>query len=566
MITPVCCGLPRPLHVSRLALALALSLPTWVSAQIVPNAGSALRESTPPERVIPPTPDVAPLPAAPLAPAVSAPAGASFMLKSVRFNGATVFPAEELQSVAAAQIGRQVTLADLQAIAQRVTEKYRRAGYALAQALVPAQDVTDGNVEISVLEGVLGRIRLQVDPATPIDPQFIERIASRLGTGRPLHGATLERVMLLLSDLPGVEAQAALEPGDEVGSTDLILSIGPRRRWDLTVDADNFGSRVTSEYRVGMLGRVNSPLRLGDNLDARAQVGFGGRLAYGRIGYELPVGADGTRIGAAYSRVDYELGREFAVLDGNGQADVFEVSVLHPFIRSRARNLFGRLGWQRKDLTDRLDLVDERSDKTIRLAYAGLAYEQRDAWLGGGYSSAGLTAYFGKLELDADTRTADRAARGTAGHFQHWNYSLSRLNALTSNSSVFFGVSGQFADNNLDSAERVALGGPRAVRAYATSEATVDEGHVANLELRYSINQALSVQGFYDWGWGRFSRKPAVGEGDNHVALRGYGVGAFWGGQDGLALRASLAWRVTERGETDSDRVPRLYVQVSKSF
>lgn len=551
---------------SVLAIAVAAAWPAVALGQALPDAGGALRESTPPARVIPPTPEIKGMPAVPPAAATVPAAGPSFVLRGIRFSGNKVFADDTLQALVEDRVGQAVTLSELESLAQRVTERYRAAGYLLAQAVVPVQEFGDGVVEISVIEGTLGKVSLQVDPAARVEPRVLERILSPLEPGRPLHGPTLERVMLLLSDLPGLSPQAALEQGDVAGATDLIVTVGPRRPWSLILDADNYGSRASSEYRVGATGRLNGPLRLGDNLDARAQFGAGGRLSYGRLSYELPLGGNGARLGASYSQVEYELGKDFALLDASGRAEVMELSLSHPIIRSRSRNLFGRLGWQRKDLDDRIGLIARRDEKSLRTVFAGLAYEQRDNLLGGGYTSAGITAFFGDLNLGGVTRTEDRSGPRTEGSFQHWNYELSRLNQLAGPLNLFFGMTGQFADKNLTSAEKVSLGGPRAVRAYAPAESTVDEGHVANLELRFSVTPELSLQGFYDWGWGKYSRKPAPGEGDNHVTLRGYGVGAFWGTADGLVLRTSLAWRVTDRGVTDPDRVPRLYMQVSKSF
>lgn len=564
---------PRPDAGSFLPLLYVLSVATGAAVpvaalgQVIPDAGRALREATPPSRVVPPTPDIGEgMPAQAPAPAAVAVGGPGFVLKGVRFSGSARYTDDVLQALVADHVGHRVTLSDLETLAQRVTERYRQDGYLLAQAVVPVQEFGDGIVDLSVIEGALGKVSLQLDPAAPVQAQVLQRILSRLEPGQPLHGPTLERVMLLLSDLPGLAPQAALEQGDVAGTTDLIVTVAPRRSWSLILDADNFGSRASSEYRLGATGRLNGPLRLGDNLDARAQVGAGGRLSYGRLSYELPVGGHGTRFGTSWSQVEYELGKDFAVLDASGRAEVMEFSLSHPIIRSRSRNLFGRLGWQRKDLDDRIGLIARRDQKSVRSVFAGLAYEQRDKLLGGGYTSAGLTAFFGNLDLSGIAHAEDRIGRRTEGSFQHWNYELSRLNQLVGPLNLFFGITGQFADRNLTSAEKVALGGPRAVRAYAPAEATVDEGHVANLELRYSVTPALSLQGFYDWGWGRYNRNPAAGEGDNHVTLRGYGLGAFWGTADGFVLRASLAWRVTDRGVTDSDRVPRLYMQVSKSF
>lgn len=547
--------------------ALLLNLPPTALAQAVPDAGGVLRETTPPSKVLPAKPEAAPLPGAPAEQKPAPPAaGPRVPLKAVRFSGNTVFSNDELQTLVAGSIGQSLGLSDLEALAQRVSQKYRAAGYMLARAIVPVQDVTRGEVEISVIEGLLGKVRVEVEPGAPIRPEVVERIASRLKPGRPLHGRTLERVMLLISDLPGISPQASLEEGD-AGSSDLLITVGPQRRWDLALDADNHGSRSSGEYRAGMTGRVNSPFMIGDNADLRLQLGSGGGLAYGRLGYELPLGADGVRAGASWSRLDYQLGKEFAPLDASGTADVLDLTATYPLIRSRARNLFGKLGWQEKWLDDKQAATGVATGKRLRGLNLGLAYEMRDGWLGGGYTSASASVFAGDLALESESqRNLDRGGLRTEGRFNHFNYAVSRLNALPGHFNLFFGITGQFADKNLDSAEKIALGGPRAVRAYAPSEATVDEGHVANLELRYSVMPELSVHGFYDWGWGRFNHDPVPGSGDNDISLRAFGVGAFWGGAAGFTLRTSLAWRAGERGSSGPDRVPRWYLQLGKAF
>jgi hemolysin activation/secretion protein len=552
-----------------LALACA-ALPCVGTAQVAtppPGAGSTLREITPPLRPPAPAPTFPEVPAAP-SPAAPQVAGPTFVLRAVRFPGATVFSEADLQAMTAASIGQRVSLPDLEAIAERVTARYHDAGYLLARAIVPAQDVTDGNVEISVLEGRIGQVRIELDPATPVSEAQVRAFAARIPVGEPLQQATLSRVMLLLSDLPGVLVEASIESGEVAGSTDLSISLKARRRWDLSFDADNHGSRSTSEYRVGLAGRWNSPFGVGDNLDYRLQLGNGKNVTFGRIAYERPFGTNGLRVAVAASRLEYELGKDFAALDATGKATGVDLAVTFPFLRSRTRNLFGKLGLLEKQLEDRFGAVSVVNRKRIRGLSAGLVFENSDRLLGGGYTSAGLTMLLGRLRLESGQQRADDAALGrTAGRFTHWNYNLSRLNALTSNTSVFIGLAGQLSNRNLDSAEKISLGGPRGVRAYAPAEATADEGHILNAELRFSPTAELSLQAFYDWGRARLHNSPRSFDIDNTVVLRGYGIGAYWGSRDGFLARASLAWRDSARGSADRiDRRPRLYVQIGKAL
>src|SRR3546814_3789117 len=105
----------------------------------------------------------------------------------------------ELDALAADYIGRQVAFDDLQQIAQRVTDLYLRRGYYLAQAVLPVQEVVDGVVEISVVEGRLGQVTVQVDPKAPIDEARVRAMLAPLQPCQPLHRAHYERALLLQS-------------------------------------------------------------------------------------------------------------------------------------------------------------------------------------------------------------------------------------------------------------------------------------------------------------------------------------------------------------------------------
>ncbi|HVK57004.1 MAG TPA: ShlB/FhaC/HecB family hemolysin secretion/activation protein, partial [Burkholderiales bacterium] len=379
-----------------------------------------------------------------------------------------------------------------------------------------------------------------------------------------------ERAMLLLSDIPGITAQSALEQGDEPGSTDLLLEINEAKRINVQIDADNYGSPNAGRYRMGASLRVNSPLEYGDNLDLRVLRTSGGGLDFARVGYELPVGSNGVRAGIGVGRLRYELGAEFAVLDATGTADVFNLVLTHPLIRSRGRNLFGKLTFEHKSLEDKIELVSLTSNKNTRSFGVGLTYEQRDGFFGSGYSGASLTLYSGNLDIEnADARALDQASDGrkTEGSFMKLGYQFSRMQNLSQRSNLFISLNGQATRKNLDSAEKISLGGAQAVRAYAASEVVADEGEILVLEYRYSFLPAFTVSGFYDAGWARVNHKPLPEDVENNRSLRGYGVGVVWIPGAGFSINASLAWRDTAQSRvTDEERDPRLYVYAVKTF
>jgi hemolysin activation/secretion protein len=555
----------------RDALWFGVMMLAWpaLHAQTVPNAGSVLRETAPaPHPVTPPAPQVLPLPAP--APVLAAEANAvTFILKRVEFSGNTAFDSATLQALLADQIGQRVSFADLEALAARVTAHYRDAGYVLAQAVLPVQDVAGGNVALSVVEGRLGQVRIESQGELAVPESVVRKVLAPLKPGTPLLKRELERVMLLLADLPGIAAQSSLESGSEAGTFDLIVDLKPAKRISYSFDFDNYGSRATRETRVGAFMRINSPFKRGDNLDLRVLSSTGKGLAFGRVGYETPLNYNGLRAGAAYAHMEYELIKELAALGATGQARVSEVSLSMPLMRSRADNFFGRLSLEHKALSDDLSAVSQSSNKNINSVGAGFVFEGRDNTGKGAYNNFGITMYFGNLSIGSPQElAADQGAGGlhTAGRNTRLSYQASRLQAVSAKTSILLAMAGQWSNSNLDSAEKISAGGARAVRAFAASSGLGDEVHVFNAEYRWAFRPEAAASLFYDHGFvSAVNHDPAPGV-DNKYALRGAGVGLSWNTKGGLSLRSSLAWRLGAKRPGEVERQPRLYAQVMQSF
>lgn len=504
-------------------------------------------------------------------PAAPAPA-ASFRLNDLRLNGAQALSSEELQSITQPYIGRDVTLDDLESLAQALTAQYRARGYFLAQAVVPVQTVQGGIVEISVIEGRIGKVEVLVAADAPIGEARVRRFLAPVAVGQVVNASAYERAMLLLSDQPGMRVSSALQEGTQTGSTDLTVEVAAAPRWAFTAEADNHGTKESGRYRVGGSARWLSPFGIGDNLDARLMVSNSNALQFGRLSYEAPLGSDGWRAGAGLSRINYELGGDFAALGAQGKADVLDLSLSYPVIRQRGHNLFLRLSADDKRLTDELQAFDASASKSVRDVGVGWTWERRDELGGGGYWSSAGTFYRGSLDLrDADVLARDQSAfgHGTDGSYSKLTFQLGRLQAVLPRHSVYLSIGAQRASKNLDASEKLALGGARAVRAYPSGEALVDQGVIGTAEWRWSFNEEITPFLFYDAARGRLSRTPLAQESDNTRSLRGYGVGISWSRASNFSINATLAVRDgTPAAQTDggSGGRVRLYVQLQKAF
>lgn len=501
-------------------------------------------------------------------PAVSVPSE-TFRLNDVRFTGAHMIDPAELRALAQPYIGREVAMADLEKLAASITSRYQERGYFLAQALVPVQTVKEGIVEISVIEGRLGKIDVQVAPDAPISAERVRGFLDALKVGEAVNADSYERAMLLLSDQPGIRVTSGLQQGIQPGTVDLSVEVVARPRLTGSVDADNHGTRESGRYRIGGSVRWASPAGIGDNLDARVMISNGNNLQFGRLSYEAPIGTSGLRAGLGLSSVQYQVGGEFEPLDARGRANVVDFSLSYPVIRQRGHNLLARLSIESKELKDEFRAVDISIPKRVHAVGLGWVWDRRDSLGGGGYFASSGTFYSGRLRIrDADALAADASPGGrhTEGGFNKFTFQLSRLQALAPRHSLYLSVGGQWASKNLDASEKLALGGARAVRAYPSGEALVDQGWISTIEYRWAVTDELTPFVFFDAAHGKRAKR--ANEADNGVSLRGAGIGLSWGKPGNFSVNATLAWRVgTDRALTDGgDRNPRFFIQAQKVF
>jgi hemolysin activation/secretion protein len=559
-----------PTRLIPFTLGLVLLLCPAVHAAPVgapPDAGETLREVQPEPALKAPEPGPPP-------PIETEEEGAKpsnndmkVVVKSVRITGNSEVSLEELNALVAGLPGGERSLGDLRAAAARITIYYRQHGYAVARAYLPSQDIKDGVVTISIIEGRIGNIHL--DNQSRLLDESADAYLDRLKQGGAIKSAEMDRGLLLLDDTPGVGgSRAALQPGASVGTSELLVALSPAATYSGSASVDNYGNRYTGEYRAGGNFNVNSPLRIGDLLTLGV-LASGQHLQYGRIAYQLPIGGDGLRVGFALFDVHYKLGKEFKPLESHGDARSASMFIVYSFIRSLQGNLTGTATWEEKSLEDDIDSIASAIGKRVHLVNLGLSGNYRDAFAGGGISSLDLSFALGRLDINSYiARLIDDASAGTRGDYARLSYSASRFQHITETTTLLLALSGQVASKNLDSSEQFQLGGSDGVRAYPQGEGIGDEGYLIKLELRHNFAEGLGAIAFYDGGSVNYAKTPfAFGPNRRDLAGVGFGINAAL---NGFELKATLAWRI-EGGEpnsipTSAVHTPTALVQLNKIF
>ena len=535
--------LPRLVRKLQALAATLVILAPQAQAQTPPDAG-ALRQQIEQGRqpVLPrkATPDKPAEPAA-----MPAQAGIVATVTSFRFAGNTLLSAEQLAPAVAGFLDRPLDHAQLQAAAAAVADAYREAGW-VVRAYLPRQDITEGIVTIQIVEAVFGGLHFEGDvPRRLSRDRIAELLDAQQKVGAPLNAERLDRALLLIDDLPGIAASGSLREGAAEGETDLALKLADEPLLAGDAALDNTGARSTGRERLTANLGFNSPAGLGDLLTANLAHTQGSD--YARMGFTLPAGLDGWRVGANASALDYKLvAPEFSALGARGKSDSAGLEASYAIIRSRLKNLYFNTGADHKSF-------DNQSGGAVTTRYKvdsftlGLAGNLFDSFAGGGANSGSLSLIEGRVNLDGSpNQTLDAATTRVAGQFSKLRLAASRQQTVTESVSLFAALSGQSASKNLDSSEKFYLGGAYGVRAYPASEGGGTEGKLLNLELRWRLPAGFNLTGFYDYGHVTVNRNNgfAGAAALNDYSLRGAGLAAAWQSASGPSFKATWARRI----------------------
>ncbi|MGF6767874.1 hemolysin activation/secretion protein [Paraburkholderia sp. GAS199] len=560
------------LRQTRICLALTLAFTaaaaqSQVRAPAPANGGSGQLLQQVPQRPLQPPPSNLDLT---IQPQNAEPADntRTFTVRTIEITGNTELPTELLHQVVASSEGRDLTLSDLNALAGRISDVYHEHGFPLATAYVPAQTIDNGIVRIDVAEARYGAIVLN-NESTVSNP-VLDRTLAALQPGQPVSEFTLERTLLLLQDIPAAQVNSTLRPGDQVGTSDLLVGVTPTPRVTGDAGVDNFGDPYSGRVRGSGNLNFNNPFGQGDLLDFSALTSGHG-MTYGRMDYRYLLNGQGTTLGATVSALDYHLGNDLSDLDAHGSAFVGGVVLAQPLIRNTRGNLYGQVEYDFRRLNDNIDIIGLQNDRHSNSVTTTLAGDELDTM---GVLNGHLALTYGVLAANnLQTDIVDQLGADTAGHYVKLALSFSRLQQLARHDALYFGFSGQMASKNLDTSEQFYLGGPDSVRGYDVGVLSGSRGYLATFEYRHDMTfqqvpGTWQLSAFVDTGWVQEYKNTFV-PGPNTGQLSSAGFGVQWNGPYKLLVTASVAFpfgRTPDILGTNANTSVHCWLQARKSF
>jgi hemolysin activation/secretion protein len=495
-----------------------------------------------------------------------------FILSAVILDDSTVYKPTDLTPLTANLIGKKISLAQVFALRDALTAKYRRDGYILSQVIVPPQKVTDGVVHMQAVEGYVSNVNVQGDAHD--SRGLIADMAERIKAARPLTAKALERYVLLMQDLPGLSVRTVLRPaGNLPGAADLDLVVTHKTVTGYA-SVDNRGSKAIGPLQ-GQVGiNLNSLFGRNDRTALQfATVSPVDELQYAAIQHDEILSPDGTRLSLAATYSHSRPRGALVNLNPLGNSLSLRAGVDYPVIRSRARTL--RVGAAFAALDSRVDLLGTKfSEDKVRYLSFTANYDVADTLLGDSRPASTLisTELSQGLDILGATQTGSLNLSRANGHsnFTRLYTELNRTQTIAGRFGLALSAAAQAATTLLLSAQRFGLGGSRIGRGYEPSEILGDNGLAASIEARYNlpagdtifINPQLYL--FYDIGkvW---NINPAVGE-PSSQSLASAGPGMRFDLFRNVSANIEVAKPLTRDIASRSNRDTRLLFSIISRF
>lgn len=437
-----------------------------------------------------------------------------FLLKNITVDESAIISAAEVEKITKPYIGKEVTLADLNEIVNKLNEIYTAGGYATCKAYIPPQTIENGVVHIALMEGRTGEVNIKGNSHTR-ESYIRDRLPLKEGEIASLN--KLNERLYRFNATNDAPLRISMKAGKAPGTTDYEIVMQEPKNDIFTFFVDNSGSINTGAWREGFYYTNRSLTKRRDNFSASFSRSNG--LKSGNFSYAVPMGNEGGKLILDYSSSGNKVTEQsMQDLRMRGHAWSMGASYLQPLITNPTTRTEARFGVSRQhSKTDMQDGAVAWLDNTTDNAYLSFAMTSY-----GNGNAFYHRHYYGFGHTDA--------YQANTGNYAGKTFGLYRLNSLYqqswSNGHQFSGrLDFQWSSTkNLPSSEQFFLGGANSVRGYKPDLFGGDNGLTLGLEYAVPVDRArtVSVFGFFDYGC-------LIGDtayNDTDMASLGFGVKA----------------------------------------
>ncbi len=464
------------------------------------------------------------------------------------------------------------SLADFYRLANSITQVYRRAGFILTRALIPAQNLGVGDGKIEIIEGWVSEINVEAeDGAAERHVRRTEELLDPIIGIKPVNLTELERQLLILSEQAGFTARTIIRPAKELGSAQLIVKL-TIKSYDITLNYDNAGTEFIGFSQYSGTFTANTILGMGESFTFNWKQGRDStELSQAAFVASVPIGVDGLLASTSVSLTQSEPVHTLSVAEVESKTKEYEASLSYPFLLSRQGTFRATAGIRHRAIN--VDIL-ENDDTKDRLTEAFIGFDYDEANRVGdavaiSFRAIRNNAWFSRFDDRDPLLSRDEA--NDKYHIFRLDMSRSQTFSFLPGFAIEASLSGQYAHQPLHSSNEFQVGGADFGRGYDSGEISGDYGAKGKLELRYTPDFSwftefpklgeyadVTFHAFYDLGYVRNHDIEDQGElaGDkrSRISLASIGLGATFVIDEMMTLSFEYARPQTKHvARTDSN-------------
>jgi hemolysin activation/secretion protein len=415
-------------------------------------------------------------------------------IDTIRINASPNLPSQVRESIIAKFNHRCLNVGDIERILAEITKHYIDRGFITARAYLPPQDLSKGQLEILVVEGVVEKILLDDGNKHSVS---VKNVFPGI-EGNLLNLRDLEQGIDQINRLTSNNAQLDIQPGDQPGASRVVVHNQPRSPYHLNLSTDNQGSDSTGKTQTGITASADHLLGLNEMFSATHRESVPGDFqrqysGSDTVNFSIPFGYSTLSMstsGSRYASMIHVPSGLILIASGTNQTDnvrldrvvyrdqTTRASLSAMLTTKQSRNyLDGQLlGVSSRNLT----VFDLDSSLTTGLAGGTFTLDL-------GYAQ-GLNAMGALRDMN---NLPDWAARAQFSKLKFgFNYARP-FHALGIDASFTSQMTGQHTGTTLYGSEQIAIGGLYSVRGFVRNTLSGDNGYYWRNEL--SIRQPVSV-------------------------------------------------------------------------
>lgn len=423
------------------------------------------------------------------------------IVKEVEIVGNTVFTDAELKEAIALPKSPVTIEKLLQLFPDKLTNYYVERGYISSGAILPPQKITDGKIQIQIVESTLSAVEIR--GLSRLKDSYIRKRLPKLD--KPLNVKTLARSLAKLQNDSLIEKLKGEIIQQNQGKNILLLSIEE-------APSLNASLRFTDSYShsIGNFGGAA-------NITHNNLLGFGNRLTLDRSqtegltrtggSYSFLLNSLNGRVSFSYTTAKSEVVEsELQDLDIEANYDAFVFDLRQPIISNLEEELTLSVGLRYinsetfvlSDLSFAFTEGLENGESNITILNLSQEYSKNN--------DNSLIAIRSQFDIGLNAFDATKTEVGIDGMFWKWLGDFQYLVFLNEEKDTVLAtqIVTQLTPDKLLPIEQFTLGGLGSIRGYRRNIGSADNGVLGTIEFQLPLTEEnwgnISILPFFDVG------------------------------------------------------------------